>query len=88
VDASAYAARLGDGHTAVIVLNKDAEKDLNLTLDFGDGRTGRVEIETLHAPALDSREAAITRSAHPGQLRQGKYTVSVPHASGVRLTLS
>jgi Glycosyl hydrolase family 30 beta sandwich domain len=88
VDASAYAAKLPDGHVAVIVLNKDAEKDLNLTLDFGDGKTGRVAIETLHAPSLDSRKAAISRSGHAGQLEQGKYTVRVPHASGVRLALS
>jgi hypothetical protein len=87
VDAAAYAVKLPTGETSVIVLNKDAEKDLELVLDFGSGRTGRVEIETLHAPALDSREAHITRSAKHGRVKQGKCTVPVPHASGLRLTL-
>jgi hypothetical protein len=88
VDATAYAAELPGGQTSVIVLNKDSEKDLVLSLDFGTGRTGKVETETLHAPALDSREAHITRSAKAGHLTGGKYTVTVAHASGVRLIVS
>jgi hypothetical protein len=87
VDATAYAAKLPNGHTSVIVLNKDAEKDLDVTLDFGDGRSGKVEIETLHAPALDSREAHISPSSTHGRLKQGKYAVTVPRASGLRLTV-
>ena len=83
----AYAAKLPDGHTSVIILNKDAEKDLELMLDFGAGKTGKVETETLHAPALDSREAHITRSAAPAHLKAGKHAVTVPHATGVRLTV-
>jgi hypothetical protein len=87
VDATAYAANLADDRTSVIVLNKDSEKDLVLTLDFGSGRAGSVETETLHAPALESREAHITPSAKSGPLKRGKYTVVVPHATGLRLTL-
>jgi hypothetical protein len=88
-DAAAYAARLADGRTSVIVLNKDAEKDLDLTLDFGGGgrvEHGAVEIETLRAPALDSREAHIERSPAQGHVKKGKYTLTVPRASGVRVT--
>jgi hypothetical protein len=88
VDATAYAAELPGGQTSVIVLNKDSEKDLVLSLDFGTGRTGKVETETLHAPALDSREAHITRSAKAGHLKDGKYTFTVAHASGIRLIVS
>ncbi|HEY1766145.1 MAG TPA: hypothetical protein VGG26_00730 [Terracidiphilus sp.] len=87
VDATAYAAKLPGGKTSVIVLNKDAEKDLDLVLDFGSGSAGSVEIETLHAPALDSRETHLTPAAKRGLLKQGKYTVAVPRASGLRLTL-
>jgi hypothetical protein len=87
VDATAYAARLPSGHVAVIILNKDAEQNIEVSLDFGTGRTGAVETETLHAPALDSREAHITRSPEAGRLQDGKYTVTVPHATGVCLTL-
>jgi hypothetical protein len=47
-----------------------------------------VHTETLHAPALDSREAHITMSAKTESLKQGKCTVTVPHATGVRATLS
>ena len=87
VNATAYAAKLANGKVSVILLNKDAEKDLALTVDFGAGKSGTIEMETLHAPALDSREAHITRSAQRGQLKLGKYTASVPRASGLRVTL-
>jgi hypothetical protein len=72
----------------VIILNKDAEQNLEVTLDFGTGRTGAVETKTLHAPALDSREAAITPSPEPGHLQDGQYTVTIARATGVCLTLS
>lgn len=87
VDAAAYAVRLASGDTSVIILNKDAEKDLAVNVDFGTGKSGRVEMEKLHAPALDSREAHITRSGTPGRLSGGSYAVTAPRATGVRLTL-
>jgi hypothetical protein len=71
----------------MIILNKDAKRDLELGLDFGRRATGAVETETLHAPALDSREAHITRSSEPGRLQGDKYTVTVPRATGLCLTL-
>ncbi len=88
INASAYAAKLPSGHVAVVILNKDAEQNVEVSLDFGRGRTGAVETKTLHAPALDSREAHITRSGEAGRLRDGKYTVTVPRATGVCLTVS
>jgi hypothetical protein len=87
VDATAYAAKLPSGDVAVIILNKDAEQNVEVSLDFGAGRTGALETKMLHAPALESREAHITQSPEPGRLRDGKYTVTVPHATGVCLTL-
>jgi hypothetical protein len=87
VDATAYAAKLASGHVAIIILNKDAERDIELSLNFGTRATGAVDAQTLHAPALDSREAHITRSSEPGRLRDGKYTVTVPRAAGVCLTV-
>jgi len=86
VDATAYAVQTGDGRTSIIILNKDAERDLDLTVDFGSSKSGWVEIETLDAPALDSREAHITPSEKPGRLNLGKCTVTVSHATGMRLT--
>jgi hypothetical protein len=86
MNAMAYAAQFADGKPSVIVLNKDAEKDLELRLDFG-GRKGKVQSEALHAPDLDSREAAITRPSLLTALRGGKCNVTVPHATGMRLTL-
>jgi len=76
---------LPSGHVAVIILNKDAERDVEISLNFGTGRSGVVETETLHAPALDSREAHITPSPKSGRLRDGEYTVTVSHASGLSL---
>lgn len=87
VDAAAYAAVLPGGQPSVIVLNKDAQQDLDLTLDFGVGKGGSVETETLHAPALDSPEAHISRGEKSGRLQNGKYKLTVPHASGIRVTV-
>jgi hypothetical protein len=86
VNASAYAAKLAGGQTSVIVLNKDTENDLALSLDFGAVKSGTVEIEKLHAPSVDSREAHITRSTTAAHLKNGKLHVLVPRASGLRLT--
>jgi len=79
---------LPGGKIAVIILNKDAEKDVELTVDFGKGRAGQVETETLNAPSLESREAHITPTPQPIHLKDGKYTATVPHSTGYRLTLS
>lgn len=87
VNAIAYAAKLPGGQTSVILLNKDAAADLEVELDFGPGMSGLVETETLHAPALDSREANITKSPKTGSLKQGKCSVIVPHATGSRVTV-
>ncbi len=87
LDATAYAAKLPDGAITVVMLNKDPERDLELTLDFGADKNGTVEIETLHAPAIDAREAQITRDAKYGALKQGRHAVTVPHASGMRVTV-
>ncbi len=88
VNATAYAAILPSGHVAVVILNKDAERDIELTVAFGTRRRGAVDTEILHAPTLESREAHITRSPEGGRLQNGGYTVSVPHATGVSLTVS
>jgi len=88
VNATAYAAKLRGGQISVIILNKDAEADLEVELDFGRGVSGAVETEILHAPALDSREAHITTSTKTDSLKQGKCSVIIPHATGLRLTLS
>jgi hypothetical protein len=87
VDATAYAAKLPGGAMTVVILNKDAQRDLNLTLEFGSVKSGAVEVETLHASALDAREAHITREPKHGALKQGRFAVTVPHASGMRVTV-
>ena len=69
-------------------VNKDAAADLDVELDFGRGISGAVQTEKLHAPALDSREAHITTSMKADSLQQGKCSVTVPHATGLRLTLN
>jgi hypothetical protein len=87
INATAYAAKLARGQSSVIVLNKDLENDLALRLDFGGARSAAVQIETLHAPSVESREAHITRPANSGQLKNGKVTVAVPRASALRVTV-
>jgi hypothetical protein len=87
VNATAYAAKLSGGHVSVIILNKDAKADLEVELDFGGSMRGAVETETLHAPTLASRDAHITSSPKTDSLKQGKCSVVVPHATGLRLTV-
>lgn len=87
VDATAYAAKLPGGATSVVLLNKDSERDLTLTFDFGAGVSGVLETEILHAPTLDSREALLTQHANAGTLKHGRCDVTVPHASGIRFTM-
>jgi hypothetical protein len=87
VNATAYAVKLAGDQTSVIILNKDAVADVEVELDFGHGMSGAVKSETLHAPALDSREAHITASTKADSLKQGKYSATVPHATGLRVTL-
>jgi len=87
INATAYAAELAHGQSSVIVLNKDMENDLVLRLEFAAAKSAAVEIETLHAPSVESREAHVTRAANSGQLKNGKFTIVVPHASALRVTV-
>jgi hypothetical protein len=87
VDATAYAARMPDGELRVTILNKDADRDVIVDLDCGPHRSGSVEKTILHAPSLDSREAAITAPTASGQYSNGRYLVTVPRATGICLTL-
>jgi hypothetical protein len=87
VNATAYAAKLADGSTSVIILNKDLEKDVAVTLTFSGTRKGDAEIEKLHAPGIESREAHLTRSGKVGPISAGMYVVQVPKGSGVRVTI-
>ncbi|MFP5226821.1 MAG: hypothetical protein ACLGXA_04280 [Acidobacteriota bacterium] len=85
VNATAYAAELPGGKRSVVVLNKDAEKDLDLTLEFGHG--GAVAVETLRAPALDSRDASLAPSSSSKLDGQGRCHLTVPAGSGARITV-
>lgn len=87
VNASAYAAKLSDGKTSVIILNKDATVDVEVEVDFGRTAKGELQIETLHGPALDSREAEITDSSRDQSLKKGKESFTIPRSSGLRVTL-
>jgi hypothetical protein len=86
VNVTACAANLSGGHTSVIILNKDAAADLELNSTSGRDASGVVQTETLHALGLDSREAHVTTSQETDWLNQGKCSVTVPHATGVRVT--
>jgi hypothetical protein len=87
INATAYAARLASGQVSIIVLNKDSTADLELEVDFGRDVSGDVEVETLEASALDSRDAHISASTQAGSLKHGKCPVTVLRGRGVRLAL-
>jgi hypothetical protein len=87
INATAYAAKLAGSKTSVIILNKEAATELQVELDFLGNTNGTVETEILQALALDSREAHITASKKTESLKQGKCSVVVPHATGLRVTV-
>ncbi len=81
-DATAYAARMPGGETRVIVLNKDAERDVTATVDWGQKRQGRAETRTLRAPSLESREATIAHG-EPVRVSNGRCSLTVAKSSGL-----
>lgn len=85
VDATAYAAELPGGKRSVVILNKDLQKDVEVTLDFAKFAGTHAELEVLQAPAIDSREASIRPVTQPKL--NGRWYFTVPHASGLRVTL-
>jgi hypothetical protein len=87
VNATAYAAKLPSGKLSLVVLNKDAARDLALTVDFGATAARRASIELLTSPSLDSRDAILTSDPRGLALRGGKLTLTVPHATALRITL-
>src|SRR5262249_21438011 len=87
INATGYVATFSGAKIGVIILNKDAERELTINLRAPERKSGIVETKTLHAPALDSREAHITPSQNQGRLQNGKYTVRVPSGTGVCLTV-
>jgi hypothetical protein len=88
VNATAYAAELPGGKRSVIILNKDLEKDLTMSIDFGKGNNATLEKEKLEAPAIDSREARFTEPVRSRLAESGRCELVVPHASAVRITRS
>ena len=87
VNATAYAAKLKNGSTALAILNKDAETNLFLHLDFGAGRTDLVATRLLSAPSLESRELANVPSPISVHLADGKFSAHVPRASAMLLRI-
>ena len=83
VNATGYAAQFEGKKAAVIILNKDERKDLKVNLRLGARGSRSVEIKTLSAPALNSRETRISKSESPGQIQNGEYSLAVPRATGV-----
>jgi hypothetical protein len=86
INATAYAAKFPNGRIAVAILNKDSEKDLDLHIEFGRSTSGTLYIETLSAPALDSRRAQITQTPNAGDLQNGSCNLTVPRATGICLS--
>lgn len=85
VDATAYAAEMPDGKRSVILLNKDLNKDLEISLSIG--KRGAVHVEALQSPSIESREARIAPGPSAKFGTDGRISISLPHASGVRVTV-
>ncbi len=87
VNATGYAAAMPSGARVVVLLNKDLNDDADVFLDFGKGPDRSLTVETMRAPAIDSRDAKIAEQARGKLGADGRFRVSVPHASGVRVTV-
>jgi hypothetical protein len=87
VNATGYAVKLANGAISVIILNKDLEKDVSATLSLAGSDKRTVRTEILRAQAIDSREVQMMHANHVSHLKDGKCTVAVPHASGLRVTV-
>jgi hypothetical protein len=87
VNATAYAAESAGHQRSVVILNKDLGRDLEVVLDFGRGSGRAIETATLQAPAVDSRDARIVRGADARLAEDGRHTVSVARASGLRVSV-
>ncbi len=83
VNATAYAAETSAGQRCVVILNKDAEKDLDVALQFDKTRSAAVDVQWLRAPAIDSRDTEITKPSTARMSGDGQYRLTVPHASAV-----
>ncbi len=88
INAAAYAAKLTGGQASIIVLNKDMKNDLLLQVEFRGVKSNRVVIDTLHAPAPESREAHIARTTNSGRLKDGTFSALISRASGLRVTVA
>lgn len=88
VNATAYAAELKGNGRSVVILNKDLDKDLDVVLDFARGKGLAVEEVKLYASKVDSREARILQPSKSHLSDEGRCRVSVPRASGVRVTVA
>lgn len=88
VNATAYAAESKTNGRSVVILNKDLDKDLDVVLNFAGGRGLAVETATLSAPKVDSRDAQIRQVSKSRLPEDGRHQVSVPRASGIRVTVT
>ena len=88
VNATAYAAESKGKGRSVVILNKDLDKDLAVVLDFAKGKGLAVETVKLYASSVESRDARILPSSKSRLGDDGRYQVSVPRASGVRVTVA
>jgi hypothetical protein len=82
VNATAYFAKLPSGHFSLIVLNKDAARDLTLTIP---GKHAAMKTELLSGPSLDSRETHITPGKTVKPTAAG-LTLTIPKSTGIRFT--
>ena len=88
VDATGFAARMPNGELSVIVLNKDADRDVTVTIDFGEEKSAAATVEKLSSDALSSREARIAMETKPVEVKGGRTIVTVARSSGMRITLA
>lgn len=88
VNATAYAAQFQDGSRALVILNKDLGKDLEVLVEFtGSVSRDRLQQTALQAPQIESREAEIRVGSSSPKLEKGRAAITVPKASGLLLKL-
>ena len=85
INATAYAAKMPTGHTLIAIINKDATRDLALTINA----RAILATETLTAPALDAHSATLAHQPVSHLMRSAAepIPITIPHASAKLITI-
>lgn len=85
LQASGFAVQMPDGSTAMILLNKEAKRDIDLSIKWMPERSAKVTARTLQAESFESRSVHLSEVRTLPSLRGDRYQITVSRSSGLLL---